>query len=106
MSNIRNQLLVVSLGISAWEARKQDKKATKEVADNHGTDSAVGRYHKDLLPAAAEHEAILKIRNAWRVWHYEHTLPWGDDAGRVLRSIDFLDYTEGHNEFKAQWDMA
>lgn len=106
MSNIRNQLLVVSLNISAWEARKQDKKATKEVADNHGTDATVGRYHKDLLPEAAEHDVILKIRNAWRVWHYENTLPWGDDAGRVLRSVDFLDYAEGYNEFKIQWDAA
>jgi hypothetical protein len=106
MSNIRNQLLVVSLKISAWEARKQDKKATKEVADAHAIDTAVGRYHKDLLPDAKEHNDILKIRNAWRVWHYEQTLPWGDDAGRVLRSVDFLDYAAGYNEFKRAWDDA
>lgn len=106
MSNIRNQLLVVSLNISAWEARKQDKKATKEVADAHAIDTAVGRYHKDLLPEALQHQNILKIRNAWRVYHYEHTLPWGDDAGRVLRSVDFMDYAEGYREYKAQWDAA
>lgn len=106
MSNIRNQLLVVSLGLSAWEARKQDKQVNREVAANHGTDSGVGRYHKDLLPDATEHKKILTIRNAWRIWHYDNTLPWGDDSGRVLRSIDFLDYAEGHNLFQAQWTEA
>ena len=104
--DIRNTLLCVSFSISCWEARKQDKKATREVATNHATDAKVGRYHKDLLPDAAEHEAILKIRNAWRVWHYDNTLPWGDDASRVLRSAAFLDYTQGYNAFKAQFDQA
>ena len=106
MSTIRTQLLVVNAGWSCWEARRQDKKATKEVAVAHGTDTGVGRYHKDLLPGAAEHEAILKLRNAWRVWHYENTLPWGDDAGRVLRSAEFFKYGEGFRAYRAQWDTA
>lgn len=106
MSNIRNQLLCVGFSVSCWEARRQDKKATKEVADTHGTASTVGRYHKDLLPDAAEHEAILKIRNAWRIWHYENTLPWGDDASRVMRSAAFLDYGNGYREWKAKFDAA
>ncbi len=106
MSHIRNQLLCVGLSISCWEGRKQDRKATKEVADKHGTASSVGRYHKDLLPGAAEHEAILKIRNAWRVWHYENSLPWGDDSSRVMRSAAFFDYMEGYRDWKAQFEDA
>jgi hypothetical protein len=106
MSNFKNHLLIVNLNISAWEARKQDKKATQEVAASHAVRSTVGRYHKDLLPDAPEHANILKIRNAWRVWHYENTLPWGDDAGRVIRSLDYLDYAQAYNDFKRQWDSA
>lgn len=105
-SNVRHSLLTVHFSISAWEARKQDKKATREVAVTHGTDTSVGRYHKDLLPGAAEHEAILKLRNAWRVAHYENTLPWGDEGGRVMRSASFLDYAASYRTFKAQWDTA
>lgn len=104
--NVRHALLTVSFSISAWEARKQDKKATREVALAHNTDTNVGRYHKDLLPDAKEHEAILKLRNAWRVAHYENTLPWGDDGGRVMRSASFLDYAEMYRNYKAQWDAA
>lgn len=106
MSNIRNQLLSVGFSISCWEARKQDKKATKEVADAHGTASSVGRYHKDLLPGATEHETILKIRNAWRVWHGEMTLPWNDNGTRVLRSAAFLDYSAGYRDWKAKFEQA
>lgn len=106
VTNLRHQLLTVSFSISAWEARKQDRKATQEVAKNHGTDARVGRYHKDLLPDATEHEAILKLRNAWRVRHYELTLPWGDDGGRVIKSAAFLDYAADYRTYKQQWDEA
>ncbi len=105
-TNIRNSLLSINFGLSCWEARRQDKTATQEVAANHGTASNVGRYHKDLLPGAVEHEAILKIRNAWRVWHAENTLPWNDNGTRVLRSAAFLDYTQGYRGWKDQFETA
>ena len=106
MSRIRNQLLCIGLNISCWEARRQDKKVNSEVAASHGTATGVGRYHKDLLPDAPEHQAILKIRNAWRVWHYANTLPWGNDGSRVIRSAAFLDYTAGYRTYKAEFDAA
>lgn len=106
ITNLRHQLLTVHFSISAWEARKQDKRATREVAEAHGTDTSVGRYHKDLLPGADEHEAIIKLRNAWRVWHYENSLPWGDEGARVIRSASFLDYGAGYRTFEARWNAA
>lgn len=106
MTSVRNSLLAVNFGISCWEARRQDKSASKEVADNHGTASSVGRYHKDLLPGCVEHEAILKLRNAWRVWHMENTLPWSDNGVRVIRSASFLDYSQGFKKFKDEFDAA
>lgn len=105
-TNLRHQLLTVHFSLSAWEARKQDKRATREVAVAHGTDTSVGRYHKDLLPGSVEHEAIIKLRNAWRVWHYENTLPWGDEGARVIRSSSFLDYGAGYRTRNALWDEA
>lgn len=105
-TNVRNSMLSINFGISCWEARRQDKGASKEVADNHGTASSVGRYHKDLLPSCAEHEAILKIRNGWRVWHMENTLPWNDNGTRVIRSSSFLDYSQGFRGWKATFDEA
>lgn len=106
MSQIRNQLLCIALNISCWEARRQDKKVNSEVAANHGTSTGVGRYHKDLLPDAKEHQDILKLRNAWRVWHYENTLPWGNDGSRVIRSAAFLDYTNEFREYKNKFEAA
>jgi hypothetical protein len=104
--DIRNSLLIVSFGISAWEAKRQDRKATKEVADNHGTATSVGRYHKDLLPHAQEHRDILTLRNAWRVWHTENSLAWNDDGARVIKSSSFLDYSAGYTRWKDQFEAA
>jgi hypothetical protein len=102
-STVRHSLLTVHFSISAWEGRKQDKRASKEVATTHGTDSNVGRYHKDLLPGAVEHDEILKLRNAWRVEHYENTLPWGDEGSRVMRSASFLDYAAMYRTREGHW---
>ena len=106
MSQIRNQLLCIALNISCWEARRQDKKVNSEVAASQGTATGVGRYHKDLLPDAIEHQAILKLRNAWRVWHYDNTLPWGNDGSRVIRSAAFLDYTTEYRAYKDKFEQA
>jgi hypothetical protein len=106
MSNLRAQLLCINLNISCWEARRQDKKVNQEVAKAHSTALGVGRYHKDLLPDAEEHKAIIKIRNAWRVWHYNQTLSWDDNGARVIRSAAFLDYAAGYRGFKDLFEAA
>lgn len=104
--NIRHQLLCVALNISCWEARRQDKKVNGEVAAAHGTSTGVGRYHKDLLPDAVEHQNILKLRNAWRVWHMENTLPWDNNGARVIRSASFLDYAAEYRAYKDKFETA
>ena len=106
MNQIRNQLLCIVMNISCWEARRQDKKVNGEVAAAHGTAAGVGRYHKDLLPDAVEHQNILKLRNAWRVWHYDQTLPWGNDGSRVIRSAAFMDYAQGYRAYREKFEAA
>lgn len=106
MSELRNQLLCVALNISCWEARRQDKKVNSEVAAAHGTATGVGRYHKDLLPDALEHQNILKLRNAWRVWNYDNTLPWGNDGSRVIRSAGFMDYASEYQTHRQAFEAA
>jgi hypothetical protein len=105
MSSIRSSLLCVSFHISAWEGRKLDKKATRETAEKHALASGVARTHKDLLPGADEHAAILKLRGAWRKWHADETLAWGDDGQRVIKSADMMEYGEGFRVRKGQWDV-
>ena len=44
--NLNDRALLVQLTISQWSARKLDKRATKEVAQNHGAiDAEIGRAH-------------------------------------------------------------
>jgi hypothetical protein len=46
------------------------------------------------------------LRNAWRVWHYENTLPWGNDGSRVIRSAAFLDYCTEYRAYKDKFEAA
>ena len=48
--NLATKAMLVDLSIRAWNARKFDKKITKEVAQRHGTTEKAGRYNKNLLP--------------------------------------------------------
>jgi hypothetical protein len=46
--------MLCSLSISLWSARKQDPEASEEIAQRHGAQANAGRYHKVLLPKAAD----------------------------------------------------
>lgn len=105
MSNIRSRLLCVSPSISCWEARKQDKKATRETEEKHAVAHGSVRTHKDLLPGAVEHENIIKIRNGWRIWMTENSLPWAPTV-QVVRSEKFFEFSEGYREWAEKFDSA
>jgi hypothetical protein len=96
--------LLVSLNVSQWTARKLDKKATKEVAINHGVNSSVGSYHKSILPAAYELEAITKSTGAARTFYYANTLPWAMDGARVLPNRNYLEFTTEMRALKSEWE--
>lgn len=96
--------VLVSLKISAWTARKYDKKVSQEVADAHGATVEAGRYNKHLMPADAEsYKALVKHIGDMRAMHYEQTLPWSDDGKRLLPITNYDNYTklvrEGTHKF-------
>jgi hypothetical protein len=59
--DLHTRAMLVSLRISAWSARKYDKKISLEVAANHGASADAGRYNKYLMPAdATSYKALEK----------------------------------------------
>lgn len=96
MGNLSTKAMLVSLTLTAWTARKYDKKVSKEVADAHNADTHVGRYNKNLLPVdAPSYKAVQHALNATRIYHYEQTLPWSNDGARILPALNYLEYTQG-----------
>jgi len=100
--SLNDKAMLVYLNISFWTARKYDKKISKEVEDKYGTDEA-GRYNKILI--AKEHLAnIKKIISVARTFHYENTLPWMDNGGRLLPSSNYFDYVNAIRNFQDEYE--
>jgi hypothetical protein len=103
--NISDKAMLVSLSISAWTARKLDKKVTREVAERNGTTEQWGRYNKTLI-AEEETKKIQAISNDVRQFHYKNTLPWSDQGDRLLPAANYLQYTEAMREFRGKFESA
>lgn len=103
MKNLTEKALLVNLKISQWSARRYDAKATEEVNQNHGAKDA-GRFNK-LLVDKKHLQPIEKAANAARTYHYENTLPWGDNGERLLASANYFEYTKGIAALKSTFDQ-
>jgi hypothetical protein len=103
MQTLSEKAMLVKLSICKWSARKHDKKVSKEVAAQYGTDQERGRYNKVLL--AQEHlKAIQQAEGAARTFHYANTLPWKDDGARILPSANYLEYTQEMRKLKGTFE--
>jgi len=102
MKNLTEKSLLVNLVICQWSARKHDKSVTKEVNENHGSKDA-GRFNK-ILVDKKHLEPLQKIATRAREFHYENTLPWGDNGDRLLPTDNYFEYTARVARFKNEWE--
>lgn len=92
---MNTRAILVSLSISAWSARKYDKKVTKDTNEAHNASHDAGRYNKMLLPGdASTYKALAQHIAAARLRHTEQTLPWSDEGRRILPIKNFDKYTD------------
>jgi hypothetical protein len=100
---IQERAMLVKLNISQWTGRKKDKNITKETNAFYGATDASGYYSKALIPKEAV-RPISQVVSTARTFHYENTLPWGDNGERLLPSKNYFDYTRKMHEFSNQFD--
>lgn len=94
-SDLHTRAMLVSLRISAWSARKYDRKVSQETATAHNTTLEAGRYNKHLLPGdAPAYKALTGHIANLRVNHYAQTLAWSDDGWRLLPVKNYQAYTD------------
>jgi hypothetical protein len=101
--NLNDRALLVQLNISQWTARKYDKKATKQVADDNGVVEAVGRYNKSLLPMNDQLDLIHRKSNQIRSEFYDNTLPWGIEGTQLLPTSNYLEFMTRFRKYKNEW---
>ena len=106
-ADISARAMLVCLKISAWTARKFDKRVTKEVNEARGASEDAGRYNKMLLPGDAEaYRTLVKVCNAARGDHYGQTLAWSDEGWRLLPTANYMEYSERLRSHAAAFDTA
>lgn len=103
--SLQSNSVVVSLSVSQWTARKLDKKITDEVNTTHAASNDAGRYNK-LLVAKEFTEAVSKVVNKARTFHYENTLAWGDNNERLLPSANYFTYVTEMNLMRSEFENA
>lgn len=88
--SLHNKAMLVALNIRGWRASKKDPKATREVHEKHQAKDA-GVFRKHLIDPTALKQ-IQQASNEARAYHYEHTLPWGEQGFRILTAEGKPDY--------------
>lgn len=104
MKNLSEKALLVNFTISLWSASKMDKKITREVEQAHNAKNA-GRFNKVLVAKTAL-EDVKKIASNARIFHYDNTLPWGDNGDRLLPSTNYFHYISKQRDFKQLFESA
>lgn len=108
MTNALSERAMLStLHIHMWTARKYDRQISSDVAKSHNTREDAGRYNKRLLPfEAPSYEAVKLLSGQARAYHYEQTLPWGNDGIRILPSLNYFKYTQEIVGFRDRFEAA
>jgi hypothetical protein len=101
---IQNKAMLVSLSISSWAARKQDKRVTAEVETTHGAHNS-GTFNKALVNKGLL-EPVNKVTAEARKMHHFYTQPWTDDGRRILSSKNFMLCTGDIRKIKGDFDSA
>jgi hypothetical protein len=95
--------MLATLNISSWSAKKYDKKATQQVNEANNAQGNAGRYNKALLAREAL-SRVQAVITAARAYHNTQSLPWLDDATRILPAIRYDVYKESMRKFRVDFE--
>lgn len=102
---LSSRAMLASVKISAWSARRVDKRVTAETNAAQRAAPDAGRYNKALLAKDAL-AAITSAASAARLQHYALTLPWLDDGARILPAASYDQYADSMRDLRADFDAA
>ncbi len=95
---ITHKTMLCKVYIGQWTAQKQDKRATREVVEQHHADADSGTFYKTLLKSGAL-DCYRKNGDAARIFLYSRTMPWKEGGSRLMPSMLFDDVSVGMSKF-------
>ena len=106
IANLAEKAMLVGLTIHGWQARKYDRKISREVAESHAATENAGRFNKHLLPGDAQsYEAVHNKGRELRTFYYDNTLPWSKDGQRILPTANYEAFSEGVRKFRREYAL-
>lgn len=93
--SIETRCLVVNLSIGVWSGQRLDKRATRKMLSEAGAADDAARVNKHIVPKEMLKD-LISAQSALRQYVYKNTLPWGDNADRLLPSARYFDFMEGY----------
>ncbi len=102
ITKLNEKSMLVTLKISQFTARKEDREVSKEIEETHQTKGDAGKYQKLLLNKKAIGN-IQTIVGKARAFHYENTLPWGDEGSRLLPTKRYFTYASEMKVFNEKF---
>jgi hypothetical protein len=100
---IQERAMLVSLSIGKFSPKKTDKKATKEVIEQHQATDDAGKFIKQILPKESL-DALKQVESEARTYYYSRTHAWTDDGARILPSALYMEFTDKFRGFNRQWE--
>jgi hypothetical protein len=100
---ITSGMMLVTLNVSDWRARKLDKAETKALNQMKDAKDNAGRVFKTLLPNSINHDNLMTQKGKIRNYIYAQTLPWAVDGSRVLPVDRYLDVASTLGEMIDEW---
>lgn len=105
IAGVARAAVLVSMNISTYSGRKQDKATQGEVVASKGSGSSkAASVYKNLFAECEELDAITKFQARARAVHYRFTLPWDDAGTRLLPTKALFDYQTEMTRCKAEFD--
>ena len=106
LSALARSGILVSVNVSTYSGRKQDKRTQAEVVSAKGSGSArAASVYKNLFSDCKELDAIIKFQARARSRHYALTLPWSDTGRRLLPAKNLLEYKAEMNRYADEFGL-
>jgi hypothetical protein len=100
---IEEKAVLVKFSVSMPGKARKDKVLTASVKAKENLGADAGKWLKQLWPDIAL-EPLEKVANEARTYHYDHTLPWGDDGFRILPTLAHTEYTNTMRKFRHEFE--
>ncbi|AQV99424.1 hypothetical protein BJN34_36740 (plasmid) [Cupriavidus necator] len=106
ITNLTSRVMLSTLNISVWRARRFDTRATQEVEAKHEAKD-IGRFNKRLLTdGATSYKEVCAIGNRARSLFDSHSLDYDQLGVRLLPTTVYMEVAEKLRALRDEFDGA